>query len=719
MPSPVLSDDKRALPRSTLLFWGGVALAALAALLLLVADGNGTLRIAAVLALGSVVAIGLSITLRPDNAAVTRELLDEVEELRAEITAVSRSQQQAAESAYRGGAVVATAAPRREADDPPVADRVAHGSGRARVPAAGPPGRSDEPTPFRSADAAEPFRATQTAEPYQAAEPFRTVDAAEPYGPAEGPEAYRAAEGPESYGRADSPERDRWAAEEPAPRRAAVGQWRGAEELPGEDRRGAGVDDSRRWAEEPSGGGRRRDDVSGGRRRRPDPEEDSRPEDRPAGRRPAQTRPAGRRSAEEQPGRRSAEEQPGRRRIPEERSGGRRRQDDQPGGRRRPPETDEERFDVHREDDGDRDHYRARRRHDDEEEPGRRSRPAARYAAERPPPGVYGASSRHDEPEGRQGPAPGPELPPRPVGVVRHTETVHVTTRHTIVDGAAPEPVPGNVYGRWTPPPEEQPWPASGQAAADHWDGYPPRPDARSRSGRPRESTWPAPERDDRHSPGGWAGPEETREHAPWPEPGRYGRPAAGPDRSDDDRGWDAPDERPGRGRQYPAQEDGGQRWSDVRAGDRWAAVRADEHGRELRMGERRAEVRADGAGTELRVEDRWATVRQDDPRRDHRDAGGSRSDSGHPDRGARWTEPHHALPPGGVPVPEAWRTPRQHQPVDDWSAGRGGGPEPEPDGYPPRRAEGYPPRGAGDHAPRAREGRPPRGPEGHPDRWR
>ncbi len=70
-----------------------------------------------------------------------------------------------------------------------------------------------------------------------------------------------------------------------------------------------------------------------------------------------------------------------------------------------------------------------------------------------------------------------------------------------------------------------------------------------------------------------------------------------------------------------PAQRSGGSdgepHWSGLRAvGDRWAAVRSDDRGRELRMGERRAEVRADGSGTELRIEDRWAAVRREDARR-------------------------------------------------------------------------------------------------------
>ncbi|OWV08779.1 hypothetical protein B5D80_11855, partial [Micromonospora wenchangensis] len=62
-----------------------------------------------------------------------------------------------------------------------------------------------------------------------------------------------------------------------------------------------------------------------------------------------------------------------------------------------------------------------------------------RYAPERPTSGqagVYGAAAR--EPRGG---VPAAESTSRPLGVVRHTETVHVTTRHTVVDG--PDPAGG------------------------------------------------------------------------------------------------------------------------------------------------------------------------------------------------------------------------------------------------------------------------------------
>jgi hypothetical protein len=121
--------------------------------------------------------------------------------------------------------------------------------------------------------------------------------------------------------------------------------------------------------------------------------------------------------------------------------------------------------------------------------------------------------------------------------------------------------------------------------------------------------------------------------------------------------------------------------WSGLRAaGDRWAAVRSDDRGRELRMGERRAEVHSDASGTELRIEDRWAAVRREDARRSaesdraetrrERDEDwftGSRSTgrraAPEEDAPSPWSQPSRdrhgstpALPAGGEPVP-SWAT--------------------------------------------------------------
>ncbi|MEU5937624.1 hypothetical protein ABZ807_00325 [Micromonospora sp. NPDC047548] len=291
---------------------------------------------------------------------------------------------------------------------------------------------------------------------------------------------------------------------------------------------------------------------------------------------------------------------------------------------------------------------------DDEELAGRG------YGAERPAAGqagVYGSARES------RGPASAPEPGGRPV--VRHTETVHVTTRHTVVDGADPV---GNAYagyaGRWSPAPEESSW-----GAAEAENSWPERAE-------PAERGWPG-QRDERS--GGQ--PEERS----WPGPAD--------DRADES--W--------AGGSYPAEES----WSGARAGDRWAEVRDDGRAREVRIGERRAEVHADGA--EFRMRDRWASVRHDEPRRPAEQWGGG------------WAEPEDraALPAGGVPVPDEWRgpargqqpaeeswgqrpadqwrPPAQREPVDSWRAA-----EPEPRARQQRGGEeryGHPPQ---DDSPRA-----------------
>ncbi|WP_207915507.1 hypothetical protein [Micromonospora sp. 15K316] len=339
----------------------------------------------------------------------------------------------------------------------------------------------------------------------------------------------------------------------------------------------------------------------------------------------------------------------------------------------------------------------------DDEEPAPRSA-AGRHGAdrpdlepERPAAGTYGGSagyggertgaaaagyagaSRPGEQDGR------PE--PRQMGVVRHTETVHVTTRHTIVDGGPAEPsggrYGGGYSGGWSPPADERQWGAAeerwpgGNPQERQWSGYagsderPHSGDERpwAGAGGPRdESGWDDP-RDDR----GRAGRRDDRS---WPAPDAQwdrGEPSAGPD----PRGWGEPAE-PDR----PAQADEtGQYWAQLRAGDRWASVRDDDRGREVRMGERRAEAHADATGSEYRVADRWASVRRDEPRREY--------DRGR-DEGLRggWVEPEErALPAGGVPVPDEWRPPRQRGPVDaePERVGRRARVDEEGYGYPPR----------------------------------
>ncbi|MEU4470780.1 hypothetical protein [Micromonospora sp. NPDC023888] len=606
MPAPATSDARRQPQLLTVLFWAGVALAPVAALILLVADGNGPLRFAAVLAIVAVVLIGLSIALRPDGeGARADELLDEIEELRQELrteiaTAAQRGSQ-ALDQAHRAqegiaavrrrldasGAALAGAAPAGAA---PVAEPP--GPGRARVPGVEPP-----------------------------------VDNA--------PVARSRVQAP-----GDAP-----------PGRAWV----------------SGPDDASRWG-------------------------------------------------------RSAHQD-----------------DDEPAYPREAAEP----------------------------------RATARtYGAPRPADTAYGSARprEHDRPE----PAP------RPVGVVRHTETVHVTTRHTVVDGGPAEPAgryDSEYPGRWTPPAQE--WTRGGgtderarsagrsrgepgehpRAAHDDrrrpgdnraWGaqpstaGEPEWTGAREASGRSADRNGP-----DGHEPG-WTGrrdePEWTDPRDAYAQPDEPGpavrshhapeRPTSGAWDSPDDRGWSAERDRAGAGAPQPGPalraDDTGEYWSQLRAGDRWAAVRDDENGRELRVGERRAEVRADATGTEYRVADRWAEVRHEEPRQQPRRYEEPRQqdeprqheqqrryeEPRRPDEPRRYGEPRRpeeresyhrgepadrpALPVGGVPVPDEWRPPRQ----------RAHEAEPAPERTGRRRVDeryGYPPQ---DDAPRA-GGTPPG------DRWR
>ncbi|MFC4019775.1 hypothetical protein ACFOW4_17785 [Micromonospora sp. GCM10011542] len=616
MPAPVTPDARRQPPLLTVLFWVGVALAPVAALILLVADGNGPLRFAAVLAILAVVLIGLSIALRPDGdaaAARSDELLDEIEELRrelrGEIVAAAQRGNQALDQAQRAQEAVAAVRRRLEASS-------------AALAGAAPTGAAEQPGAGRAR--------VPTVEP---------VDAA------------------------------------PAGR-------------------------SRVPAETPAGRGQ----VPGGN-------------DLPAGR-----------------------------------------------GRVSVPEEVPARWAEHADDEGS--SYQRGAVDLDVEQPAYgadRPAAAAGYGADRPA-AAYGSVPRPREQDR-------PEPVHRPVGVVRHTETVHVTTRHTIVDGGPAESsgrYGGGYPSQWTPPAQE--WTRGGGAEerarpADRpWDEPEDRPwsaradvDDRPHAGDGR--SWNA--QPDRRGEPGWAGvrdgssrvadgdgdgpgwtdrhdePEWTGARDAYGQPDEPGWPEREPDRSA--RGsWAAPEDRradrsrpeqrgaaghavapPVQPGSAPRPDDTGEYWSQMRAGDRWAAVRDDEHGRELRVGERRAEVHADATGTEYRVADRWATVRRDEPRRDepprrddryrdgayHREEAPGRYDrngddgwrAGRPDPADR-----PALPVGGVPVPQEWRPPRQrsHQP------------EPEPERTGRRRAEqryGYPPQ---DDVPRA-------GGAPADDRWR
>ncbi|WP_433536049.1 hypothetical protein ACQPZK_29735 [Micromonospora sp. CA-249363] len=575
MPAPVTPDARRQPLLLTVLFWGGVALAPVAALILLVADGNGPLRLAAVLAIVAVVLIGLSIALRPDGdgaAARTDELLDEIEELRrelrAEIVAAAQRGNQALDQAQRAQEGIAAIRRRLDATGAalaggaPAAEPAA--ASRARVPAVEsvddtPPARSRVPLPGDT-----PVARVRVPAPGEAA------------------------------GRVPGP-----ATDEDAPR----------VRVPAPD------ESAGRWGR------------------------DERADDEPAYRH------------------RAAE-------APEAPAG------NVYGAAARPPE-----------------HDRAR---------------------EYNPPREYDRPRERDRPEPTH----------RPVGVVRHTETVHVTTRHTVVDGGPAESggrYGGGYAGQWTPPAQEWTRGGGAQGRAPSWDDAQESRSAYAADDRdrraddrswgtqqaPRGESAPAGPREG----SGWGGPERGHEEPRWTARGDEPewtdqRDAYAPaDESAWDgraqrRGWSeqAEPERAGAPQPGPAlrADDTGEYWSQLRAGDRWAAVRDDDNGRELHVGERRAEVHADATGTEYRMADRWASVRHEEARR-HEDP--RRHEDARRQEDPRWQDERRPeLPVGGVPVPDEWRPPRQ----------RGYEPEPAPERGGRRRVEeryGYPPQ---DDAPRA-----------------
>lgn len=314
---------------------------------------------------------------------------------------------------------------------------------------------------------------------------------------------------------------------------------------------------------------------------------------------------------------------------------------------------------------------------------------AGAYAAFRPSAGEHGASDRFAGQPGTEraagtyggtagtyggadGGAWSPESDGRHAaplrGVVRHTETVHVT-RHTVVDGGGSHssaPV-GDYDRRWasgpdgpssseggerrseaeagTRDPERRSWPGAGDSVDRSWS---------DRGGRVRDD----------HGLG--EPPEVARAEAQWDDQGWANQP--------DGPGWGGERSDRGGGNQHGGHQQGGELaggddvegeyWSQLGAGSRWAAVREDERGHELRLGEQRAQVRTDRGGAEYRVDQRWATVRRDDPGRGHADGGGG------------WPEPadRSALPPASA----EWGPPRQRQPEPQWQPEPGWQPEPQ-----------------------------------------
>lgn len=212
-------------------------------------------------------------------------------------------------------------------------------------------------------------------------------------------------------------------------------------------------------------------------------------------------------------------------------------------------------------------------------------------------------------------PAPPPATPPpsvvAPHGMVRHTETVKVTTRQTIVDQN--DNGRGTVYGSSR---AVEPASASGQRRAS-----PAAPSAADEGESWTEQLLRQRLGGDRFRGSGLGSDrrDEPRRDEPRYEP-RYGDDRyKSEDRFGGDRfgAGDRPGERRGGRRRAPDPgEDDGDRITGVRASDRWASVRSDDRGRELRMGERRTAMEADESGAEVRIEDRWAAVRQEDARR-------------------------------------------------------------------------------------------------------
>ncbi|MFE9693527.1 hypothetical protein [Micromonospora sp. NPDC005806] len=307
----------------------------------------------------------------------------------------------------------------------------------------------------------------------------------------------------------------------------------------------------------------------------------------------------------------------------------------------------------------------------DEDEPTRRPQSGARSGTDRsgsggdrPQSGVYGAP-RTPEPDGR------PEPGPRQVGVVHHTETVHVTTRHTIVDGGADaDPRYGGYAGRWSPPEErgfpenragqrgagdDRSWAGQGGSREDRdWSRSTGSPDdaagspvrdhpwaAAGRAGGPAVSGddhgWSAGQGGDRAWSAGQTGAGDRRswsaasggpaDERSW-APGRTGSHddwSAGRDASRDERGWaDSRDEAgragsrderdwAGPGEGWTSSDARG--WAPSEPADR-AAVAADDpdgdYWSELRAGNRWASVRDDERGREIRVGERRAAVHAD-----------------------------------------------------------------------------------------------------------
>jgi hypothetical protein len=248
------------------------------------------------------------------------------------------------------------------------------------------------------------------------------------------------------------------------------------------------------------------------------------------------------------------------------------------------------------------------------------------------------------------GPAPHPAQPRPgtvsasvPAGIVRHTETVQVTTRSTIVDSVgSANGAPGH----------------NGTSGQNGAAGHSARPAGRRRAEEPtrgeREAAAPQEPAHRAPQPAGHSAYEESwteqqlrKRLAETAQPeGREPRHGAQSVERESllSREDTAPADRWGRRAEPPSApeiEPADDRWPGVRAGDRWASLRSDDRGSELRMGERRSSMHADETGSEVRIEDRWAAIRRDEPRAGRPDAVSWQG-------GERWSEPQdrwHAQP--------------------------------------------------------------------------
>ncbi|WBB74098.1 hypothetical protein O7602_00595 [Micromonospora sp. WMMD1128] len=715
MPASVAPADKRSPTLLTVLFWIGVGLAPLAALILLVADGNGTLRFGAVLAILAVVLIGLSIALRSENGAgdaVAEELREELEQfrrdLRAEIVAAAQRGNQALDQARR--AEEAAGAVRRRLDAAAAGLAAAPADerpgGRARVPVAG----------AYEAGRSQPAGQDEDASSRPAGDRYGTDQQADPLRAAphdfERPGTYPV----EGRARPEPPGRGR-AVEEHTGFGGHGGESTRSGATPAEGYRAEPARSGGHGAERPSGG------VYGAARV---PEPGARPEHRQVGlvHHTETVHVTTRHTIVDGGGGDAAGS----------RYGGY-------AGRWSPPAEDR-----HRDESVD---HRAGHREagrDDHPWPGRfgaaedawpgglRSGAGAerpwsdardggpRDVGARPGPPVDGAGWSG----GGAGWAAGGDGPDRIggahpwAGVGRAAGGGRGWASREVDDGWAAG------HGRARPAdeqrsgsgaeraglaagdrPEERPWPGWHDGPVDRHDGPVDRHDGSvdRHDGPVRPGAWLGPEErvaagawpEEQPSPG-WSGPYDpgtSGEGAPFGEHVRgapFGEHVRGAPFAEYGRGVPSGEHVRGapsgeHGRAAPAGQYGwagavepdGEHWSEMRAGNRWAAVHDDGQGRELRVGERRAAVHADGGGTEYRIEDRWAAVRGVSPGAD--DAGSVRHD---PDPGGGWPgENPPALPSGGVPVPEEWRPPTQRGGQPEWRQVEPEWRQPEPEWQP------------------------------------